>query len=93
MNVKINYISTLNTQYLYDSHLHPEYFENELLKEYDHSSDDWFNSFIENVHILIENYKIKNNKLLHVGSANGRVTFELAKKFDQVKFVLSFLSN
>ncbi len=92
LNLRLNYYPTENKQYLYDSHLHPEYFEKEILYEYDDARFQWFDKFMKNLEALLIEYNVKKNTATHFGSSNGRISFELTKYFNQVDFYLILFS-
>lgn len=84
---EITYVQTTNNQYLYDSHLHPEYLEMELV--YQHKENEWFERLMNKLNGLIRDFNIEKNIALHLGCSTGLVAFELTKEFEKVLFFLS----
>jgi hypothetical protein len=80
--VEVNYYETTNSQYLYDSHLHPELFENELRCNYIENS--WFNSMMEEINNLVFKYNINSQIATHFGCSTGNLVFELCRRFENV---------
>jgi hypothetical protein len=77
----INRNLTENKQYLYDSDL--THLKKQLELEYD---SKWSESFIPNLQAIIKKRKTGNKmrRAIHLGASTGRISFELAKLFDQV---------
>ena len=90
LNVKLNFYPTLNAQYLYDSDLHPEYFDQELLHQYDARESKWFHSLLNEVYSLLEEHNVSLHTAVHFGASMGRIGFQLATKFSQVNLFDSF---
>ena len=81
--VIMKYYPTENKQYFFDSDF--ILLKKQLELEYE---SKWFDSFISNLQAVIKNRKNGNKmrRAIHLGASTGRVSFELAKLFDQVKF-------
>ncbi len=83
--LKLNFYKTTNPQYFYDSHLHPEYLDKELVHEYDEkASSKWFQPFMGLVNEFLSKYNIQRNIATVLGSSTGRCVFDLTNQFDQV---------
>ena len=82
--IEINYSETKNIQYLYDSHLYPMYFENELLFEYGENQAQYFSTFYSVLNSLMDEHNIDSKIATHLGCSTGRTTFELTKRFNKV---------
>lgn len=82
--IKLNYYETTNKQYLFDSHLHPEYLENELVYQYDENKSKWFHSLMENVKYLLKENKINTSIATHLGCSTGKIVFDLTSIFETV---------
>ena len=80
----VSYYNTVNEQYRYDSHLHPELFDNEVLSYHDKEKSAWYGIFLSTVNQLLNQYRVKLDIATHVGCSLGLVAFELTKNFDQV---------
>jgi len=81
--IVLNFYPTLNQQYLYDSHLHPEKFENEILHEYNDTNPLWFKGLFSEIKNLLND--LNSKKLVtHFGASSGKITFELTKEFEEV---------
>lgn len=83
---ELHYYPTENEQYKLDSHLHPEFFEQEVKYQFGKDSSKWFEPFICNIERLLSEHRIEKNTMIHLGVSMGRVSFELAKHFKQVYF-------
>jgi hypothetical protein len=82
--LQLNFYETNNKQYLYDSHLHPEYLDQELLHEYDPVKSAWFSKFMSLVNESLKKYNVNKSMATVLGASTGRVVFDLAKFFQQV---------
>jgi hypothetical protein len=78
----IKYFKSENQQYLYDSHLHPDYFYSELVHEY--QNDQWLKPFMSHLNTVLTNNNVKKLNSLHIGASTGRISFELTKTFECV---------
>ena len=65
--------------------MHPEYFEDELLFEYGLNKAQYFSKLNTELNNLLDEHKIDSKIATHFGSSTGKITFELTKRFDQVK--------
>ncbi len=82
--MQLNFYETNNKQYLYDSHLHPEHLDKELLHEYDPIESSWFTPFMNFVNDNLNKYNVNKNTATVLGASTGRVVFNLVKSFQQV---------
>ena len=80
---ELKYYPSENAEYVYDSDLHTDVFENEAIVEF---KDEWFVPMMENIEKVLNENKINRNTVVHFGTSLGRVSLELAKTFKQVKF-------
>jgi hypothetical protein len=79
---QLNFFETTNKQYLYDSHLHPELLENELV--YNYIENNWFEPFMIQIKNLIKSFDIDKKSAIHLGCSTGNVCFELKNLFKNV---------
>ncbi len=82
--LQLNFYETNNKQYLYDSHLHPEYLDKELLNEYDPVESAWFTPFMSFVSENLRKYNVNKNIATVLGSSTGRIVFDMVKSFQHV---------
>lgn len=87
--LELNFYETNNKQYLYDSHLHPEYLDNELILQHDENESLWFDSLMFKVKNILNEFGVEFNIAAHFGCSTGRAVFELTKYFNEVGFKLS----
>ena len=81
--IVLNFYPTLNHQYLYDSYLCPELFDNEILHEYDETNSYWFEALFSEIKNVLND--LDRKKLVtHFGASSGRITFELTKFFEDI---------
>ncbi len=78
---EINYYSTTNTEYFYDSDLRTEVFEKELVFEF---NSEWVQKMAENIEKVLNGNKVNRMTAVHFGTSSGRLSMELAKTFEQV---------
>jgi hypothetical protein len=74
----------MNEQYLYDSHLHPELFDNEIERFCDNNKSKWFRPFVDEINRLVDAYNVSLGTAVHFGSSIGLVAFELTRLFETV---------
>ena len=80
----LSYYPTTNTQYWYDSHLHKDLFDNEVLYQHGESESKWFMPFMSEINKLLDE-NVKSFKIgTHLGCSTGRVVFELTNRFENV---------
>lgn len=79
--IVISQYPSTNEQYFYDSILHPELFEKEILK---YSENSVFNSFVNKLNQLIDEHQVNQHTLTHLGCSVGMVVFEMTKRFKNV---------
>ena len=83
----LNYFQTMNKQYIIDSHLYPELFENELLSEYDETNSNRIQRLLDEISMALKDINIEKKTLAtHLGASTGRISFELTKIFEEVKY-------
>lgn len=80
--LEIGYYETTNKQYLYDSHLHPEYFHNEIV--YQHKNGEQVEKLIGEVNKILDENPVEAKIATHLGCSTGRLVFNLAKRFEEV---------
>ena len=92
-NLVVNFYETENKQYILDSDITT--LEKQLDKEYGNQSE-WFEDFTLSLKSVINNQK-NGNKMktaVHIGASTGRISFELAKLFENVsaQVVIKYMS-
>jgi hypothetical protein len=80
----LSYYPTSNSQYLYDSHAHPTYLDDELLHQFDEVESSWYSSFLGKILELVVKFKINVDMASEFGCSTGRLCFDLSKKFNEV---------
>lgn len=81
----LSYYPTMNDQYLYDSHDHPEYFDDEVVYQFGESeSGIWYKPLLKKTTELINEFKINPEIATHLGCSLGRMVFDLTKIFNEV---------
>ena len=80
--IEIGYYDTTNKQYLYDSHLHPEYFDNEIVQQ--HKNSHLTDKLIKEINKILDENRLETKIATHLGCSTGRLVFNLAKRFDEV---------
>lgn len=76
---------TVNSQYLYDSHNHPEYYDNELVYQFGEAeSAKWYNPLLKKTLELVRDFKVNVDTATNLGCSTGRLVFDLTKTFQEV---------
>ncbi len=81
---ELNYYSTMNDEYFYDSNLHLDFEKTEALYQFGEVESRWFQPFMKSIDGILNGMKINRDTVVHLGTSMGRVSFELAKSFNQV---------
>ena len=80
----LNFLPTTNKQYYYDSILHEELFDAEILYQHGETESKWFQPFMKQIKSLLVQHNINKHIATHIGCSTGRVAFELTNEFDEV---------
>jgi len=86
---KLNHYETENKQYLYDSDLHPELLENELITNY--VENEWCQVLMEEIRKTCEKHDLNKHSATHIGCSTGYVGFKLSNQFESVSYILKIL--
>ncbi len=90
---ELNYYSTTNDEYFYDSNLHEKYVKKEILYQFGEVESKWFEPFMKSLESILNGLCINRDTAVHLGASMGRISMELAKTFNQVFFFLNYLSK
>ncbi len=81
----LDYYKTENKQYLYDSDLHPELLEKELINNY--IENQWIEPLMQNITNILEKFNINKNIATHIGCSTGNLTSRLSNEFKDVNLI------
>ncbi|CAF0779293.1 unnamed protein product [Brachionus calyciflorus] len=82
--IELSYYDTTNEQYFYDSHMHPEYFENELIEQHSDQECLQVSKLVNTIDSILDENKIDRKIATHLGCSTGRLVYNLVDKFDEV---------
>ena len=80
----LNFVKTTNVQYYYDSILHQDMFDEEILYQHDEVKSRWFEPFMNEIKSLLRQFSVELDTATQIGCSTGRVVFELTQLFNQV---------
>jgi hypothetical protein len=80
----LNFVNTTNVQYYFDSILHQDLFDKEILYQHDEVESKWFQPFMNEIKCLLKQFNVKLDTAAHIGASTGRVAFELTNFFTEV---------
>ena len=80
----LNFVKTTNVQYYYDSILHQDLFDQEILFQHGEKESFWYQPFMNEIKNLLTQFNIKLDIATHIGCSTGRICFDLTNLFAEV---------
>lgn len=80
----LNFVKTTNVQYYYDSILHQDLFDQEILFQHGEKESFWYQPFMNEIKNLLTRFNIKLDIATHIGCSTGRICFDLTNLFAEV---------